>query len=196
MHTNRLIAALGGAALMLAVGACGDTSTGVASDAESTTSSPKVTTEASSLSIKDPWVKSATSGMTAAFGTLENSGPTDVTIVSATSSITSSMELHETVENSDGSMAMQPKKGGFTIAAGADHELAPGGDHLMIMDLNKALRPGEVVTITLTLEDGSTMDIEATVKSFSGADENYQNGDDSDMGDMDMGPSEDSSEGM
>ncbi len=106
------------------------------------------------------------------------------------------MELHETVENSDGSMAMQPKDGGFTVAAGADHELAPGGDHIMIMDLIKALEPGEVVTITLTLADGSTMDVDATVKKFSGAQEDYQDGEDPGMGDMDMGSSEDSSEGM
>ena len=54
----------------------------------------------------------------------------------------------------------------------------------MIMDLNRALKPGETVTIKLTIADGSTTEIDATVKKFTGADEKYQNGDMDDMGDM------------
>lgn len=179
MHTSRLSAALGAAllTLTLTLGACGDdSSSDSASDAGTASSSAATPHDASSLSMTDPWVKSAKSGMTAAFGTLVNNGTSDITVVSATSDITSAMELHETVQNDDGTMAMQPRKGGFTISAGDQHQLEPGGDHLMIMDLNRALKPGEMVTIQLTLSDGSTTEIDATVKNFTGADEKYQNG--------------------
>jgi copper(I)-binding protein len=55
------------------------------------------------------------------------------------------------------------------------------------MDLTRALKPGETVTIKLEMEDGSTTEIDATVKKFTGAEEKYQN-DDITMGDdMDMG---------
>jgi copper(I)-binding protein len=167
--------------------ACGDDTTGSAGTSSSSTPPGSTPSEsdgtldqAASLAITDPWVKAADSGMTAAFGTLVNSGDTDVVVMSATSEVTPMMELHETVESADGSMAMQPKPGGFVVPAGGEHELAPGGDHLMIMDLTRPVLPGEVVTVTLTLQDGSTLDIEATVKSFTGADEDYQ-GDGMDM---------------
>lgn len=188
MHTSRLSAALGAAILTLTLGACGDDSSGGTADAagSGTASSSAAATpaEASSLSMTDPWVKSAKTGMTAAFGTLVNKGTSDITVVSATSEITSGMELHETVKNDDGAMAMQPKEGGFTIPAGGQHKLTPGGDHLMIMDLNRALKPGEKVIISLTMSDESKTKIDATVKNFTGADEKYQKGDMGDMGDM------------
>lgn len=185
MLTSRMSAALGAALLTLALGACGsDSSTGASSDGGSSTDPTAMPTDASSLSMTDPWVKSASTGMTAAFGTLVNNGDSDITVVSATSDIASAIELHETVQNDDGAMAMQPKEGGFTIPAGGEHELAPGGDHLMIMDLDRALKPGEMVIIELTLDDGSTTEIDATVKKFTGAEEEYQNGDADDMDGM------------
>lgn len=185
MRYSRLSAAAGAAVLALALGACGssDSEGDAASDP---TASSSAAAEAGSLTMTDPWVKAADSGMTAVFGTLVNDGDEDVTVVSASSDITDMMELHETVENADGTMAMQPKEGGFVVPAGGDHELAPGGDHIMVMDLNRPLKPGEEVTFTLTLSDGSTSEFTATVKNFTGADENYQNGDMGDMDGMDM----------
>ena len=200
-RTTTSIAALALTGLLAACGSGGsDEGTASESTGSATTPEAAATTEAASLTMTDPWVKSAESGMTAAFGTLVNQGDSDITIVSAEATdITDAMELHETVQNDDGGMAMQPKDGGFTIPAGGDHELAPGGDHLMIMNLLRPVEPGETVTMTLTFDDGSTADVEATVKEFTGADEKYQDGEDEgmDMGDdsgMDMGSDDGSSE--
>lgn len=197
MLISRLSAAAGAALLAATLGACGasDSAGGTATDAAPTSSA---STQATSLTITDPWVMAAPSGMTAAFGTLVNASDQDVTVVSATSDITDTMELHETVQNSDGTMAMQPKKDGFVVPAGGEHELAPGGDHLMVMKLDHALEPGQKATFTLTLGDGSTMTFTAVAKKFTGADEKYQHGDDTggDMGGMDMGSSESPSGGM
>jgi copper(I)-binding protein len=201
MRTTKITALLGAATLALALTACGSDPDAEASDASAGTSSGTTAgtsaeqpAEADALGMEDPWVKAATEGMTAAFGTLTNDGDADITVVSAESGITDVMELHETVQGDDGSMAMQPKEGGFTVPAGGRHELAPGGDHLMVMDLGRPLQPGETVTITLTLADGTTTDVECTVKSFTGADEKYQDDGETDMGhDMEMGSEEDSS---
>lgn len=150
----------------LVLSACGSSSSGAEADA---------------VTIEDPWVKSADSGMTAAFGTLSNTSDSDVVVVSAESSPTSSMELHEMATNDSGDMIMRPKEGGFTIPAGGTHQLDPGSDHLMFMDVTDPIEPGEDVTVTLTFEDGSTMDFDAPARSFSGAEEEYEGGD------MDMG---------
>ena len=199
MRISTLTAALGATLLALTLTSCGSDS-GDADSASDDTASSATTSdapddEAAALVMTDPWVKAAKEGMTAAFGTLVNNGPADAVVASASSDIASAMELHETVENDDGTMAMQPKEGGFTIPAGGEHELQPGGDHLMIMDLERALRPGEIVTVTLTLEDGSTLDVGATVKNFTGADEKYQ-GEGMDMGGQDKQSNEDDADGM
>lgn len=169
------------AALTVSVlAACGADGERAAADPDTevtTSTSATARQESGSLTLVDPWVKAAESGMTAAFGTLHNAGTSDVVVTAASSDVTSALELHETVKNDDGTMAMQPKKGGFTIPAGGDHELSPGGDHLMITDLKRPLEAGERVTVTLTLRDGSTLVVHPIVKEFTGADEKYQNGD-------------------
>ncbi|HIE62351.1 MAG TPA: copper chaperone PCu(A)C [Microbacterium sp.] len=147
-------------------------------------------TEADSVTITDAWVKAADSGMSAAFGELENSGDTDATIVSVSSDASSMMELHEVVDDGTGSMVMQEKDGGFVIPAGGSLTLEPGGYHFMLMDLTAPLVAGDEATFTVTFEDGSTMEFTAPMKDFTGADENYNGGGmDMDEGhsDMDMG---------
>lgn len=137
------------------------------------------TTAADTFSISDAWVKAADEGMSAGFGEASNSGDTDITIVSATSTASSMLELHETVENDSGEMIMRPKDGGFVIPAGGALSLEPGANHIMLMDLVEPLKAGTEVTFTLTFSDGSTVDFTAPVKDYSGANETYE-------GDMDM----------
>ena len=123
--------------------------------------------------ISDQWAKAADTGMTGVFGTLKNAGATEATVVSAASPSAGRVELHEVV-GQPGSTVMQPKKDGFAIPAGGTHILAPGGDHLMLMDLKAPLKPGSEIEVTLTFADGATLPFTAQVRDFAGAGENYQ----------------------
>ncbi|MEZ0493204.1 copper chaperone PCu(A)C [Kineococcus sp. TBRC 1896] len=174
--------ALAAAPLLAVVGlaACsgGARSTdGVAAPAATTSTAPSAGStgggEASAVTITDPWVKAADTGMTAAFATLSNTGAEDVHIVSATTASSTSTELHEMATDASGAMVMRPKEGGFVVPAGGTHELSPGGDHLMLMSVTAPVLPGQDVTITLTAEDGSTVDLTAPARSYSGANESY-----------------------
>lgn len=133
-------------------------------------------TGAASLSIGDAWLKSAASGMSAAFGTLKNSGTAPLTIVSASSPSASALELHETVQGDSGEKMMRPKKGGFVVPAGGSLRLAPGANHIMLMGLTAPLKAGDESTVTLTLSDGSTYEFTAPAKDFTGAEETYVTG--------------------
>lgn len=132
------------------------------------------TSAATSLTITDPWVKAAETGMSAAFGTLDNASDTDITVVSAVSPAATMIELHETVADDSGSMVMQQKEGGFVIPGGGTFELAPGASHLMLLGLTEPLVAGVEATFTLTLSDGSTFEFTAPAKDYSGANENYE----------------------
>lgn len=144
------------------------------------------TAAADSVTVEDAWVKSADSGMSAAFGQIENTGDVDVTVVSVTSPASSALELHETVEDETGEMVMREKDGGFTVPAGGTLALEPGANHIMLMDLTDPVVAGDEVTFTLTFSDDSTLEFTAPAKDYSGANENYVGGDEMDMGDMDM----------
>lgn len=128
------------------------------------------------VTIADAWVKATDSSMTAAFATLTNTGDAPARLTSVTSEASASVELHETVSDGAGGMSMRPKQGGFTIPAGHDHELAPGGDHIMLMGLRGPLSPGERVVLVLRFDDGSSQTVRALVKDFTGAEEEYAGG--------------------
>ena len=128
------------------------------------------------VTIQDAWVKSAEDGMSAAFGTLVNNGTEDVTVVSVASEASPMIELHETVENDAGEMVMREIAGGFTIPAGGKLALEPGANHIMLMGLAAPLTAGDEATFTLTFSDDSTYEFTAPVKDYSGANENYEGG--------------------
>lgn len=130
-------------------------------------------TPTAALTAQDMWVKSAGSGMTAAFGTLANNTDAEITVTKAASTAAPTVELHE-VAMVDGKMVMQPKESGFVIPAGGTHELKPGGDHLMLLNLAAPVRAGDEVTFTLTLADGESVEITAVGKDFAGGNESYQ----------------------
>ena len=130
------------------------------------------TAEAVSLSAEDLWVRAADGAMTAAFGTLVNPGPGDRVLVAATSDVAGAVELHEVVE-SGGQAVMQERAGGFIVPGGGSHELAPGADHLMLMELTRPLAVGEHVEVVLTFDDGSTATVTAVVKQAPAGDEKY-----------------------
>ncbi|GAA2627850.1 copper chaperone PCu(A)C [Paractinoplanes durhamensis] len=154
------------AALLVAFGTAG------CGNSDDTASPAASATAATTLTIKDPWVKAAAAGeMTAAFGVLTNDTGADITVTAAESPV-SPMELHE-MTMKDGKMVMQPKEGGFVIKAHGTHELGPGGDHLMMMKPSAAIEAGDEVTFTLKLADGSTVPFSAIAKPFAGAAESY-----------------------
>lgn len=172
LHTRTPLAALAAtAALLLALTGCAGTAT----------AEPSATTapEADSITVEDAWVKTAEEGMSAAFGTIENTGDTDVVIVGASTAASPMIELHETVEDDSGAMVMRQKEGGFVIPAGDHLHLEPGGNHIMLMDLADPIVAGDEVTFTLEFEDGSTLEFTAPGKDYEGANETYE-------GDMDM----------
>ncbi|TFC94844.1 MULTISPECIES: copper chaperone PCu(A)C [Cryobacterium] len=160
--------------LMLGLSGCAD-----ATETPSASADPE--TAADTLTMTDAWVKASESGMTGAFGLVENSGTDDVTIVSAETTAASMIELHETVANDAGDMVMQEKQGGFVVPAGGSIALAPGANHMMLMGLTGPLAAGEENTFTLTLDDGSSFEFTAPVKDYSGANETYEGDTEMDM---------------
>ncbi len=140
------------------------------------TGAPEEGPAGEAITISDAWVMSAESGMSSAFGEIINPTDRDIAVVSATSPASSMLELHETVENETGEMVMREVEGGFVIGADSALTLAPGGDHIMLMDLVDPLLAGDDVTFTLTFDDGSSIEYSAPVKDYAGGNETYEGG--------------------
>jgi len=143
----------------------------------SATSAPKwgqgLPASRSPLVVADGWAKAAEPGeMSAAFGRIVNSTNKPITVVAASSSYSTVLQLHEVV-SSNGSMVMQQKTGGFTIAPGSSFELKPGGNHIMFMKLTKKISAGTMVPVTLITSDGGRARVWVLAKVFSAGNETY-----------------------
>lgn len=170
MNTTR-ISALALTAV-LGLGLTGCTVTGTA--AEGAAPSTSATTSTGGVTVEDPWVKAAaTGGMTAVFGIVHNDSDTARTLVKAATTVSPEVQLHQTSADASGKMIMSEVDGGFPIDAHGSFTLEPGGNHIMLMGLTADLAAGDEIPVTLTFDDGSTVEITAPVKDFSGAKEDY-----------------------
>lgn len=180
------ISALSAVAL-LALTACGSANTGASSTApaaSSASASASATAAASvdastGLAISNNWIKAAPGNMTGAFATITNTSDKAITITGASSSASDRVELHTTeLDSSTGISTMKKKEGGFTIEPGQTLELAPGGDHIMLMDMTCSLVAGTTAVITLETSAGK-VSLDSEVRDYSGAKEEYAPGESS-----------------
>lgn len=169
----RSVAVAAAGALAFSLAGCGSSTptTATSNSPWSSGTNPAQTT--GKVTMTDFWVKAVDGDMTGAFGTITNGTGSAVTVTSGASPVAGKVELHEVVPNAGGGTKMQPKEGGFPIAAGASHTLKPGGDHMMLMMLKQPLKAGDTVDLTLTMADGTSVTVKAPVKPFTAAQETY-----------------------
>lgn len=99
--------------------------------------------------VTEAWVKASeysdhVGGMTGAFMKITNKTKKAIYLVGGSSSIAQMVETHQVV----GGM-MSKKEGGIRIWPGKTVTLQPGGLHIMLMGLKKAILPGSKVDLTL-----------------------------------------------
>jgi copper(I)-binding protein len=114
--------------------------------------------KAGDLVITQPWSRATPGGAKIAGGylTIENKGTTPDRLVSAAGDIAGKVEIHEMAMN-NGVMTMRPLDKGLVIEAGKTVKLAPGGYHVMLMDLKGPLKEGDKVPMTLQFEKAGTV---------------------------------------
>jgi len=122
--------------------------------------------KAGGLVITQAWTRATPSGAKVGGGflTIENKGSAPDKLVSASADVAGNIELHE-MATTDGVMKMRPVEGGLTIEPGKTVKLAPGGYHLMMMDLKSPLKQGDKLPLTLQFEKAGkvavTLDVQA-----------------------------------
>lgn len=125
---------------------------------------------AQEVSVKDPWIRGTVQGQSATGAFMELTGKSNARLVGAASPVAKSVEVHNMkVEN--GVMKMFPVDG-VELPAGKLVKLAPGGYHVMLMDLQKPLNAGDKVPLKLTFELANkkreTVDLSVDVRDIKG----------------------------
>ncbi len=137
---------------------------------------------ASTIAVTNVWSRPAdTTGVV--YATIKNTATTADALVSAASPVAKSVEIHETVAASPGSMSsssmkdmpgmsdssgivMRPVKK-IAIPAGGSVELKPGGYHIMLVGLSHELKAGDTIPITLTFQNAGAVPVVSHVQTMS-----------------------------
>ena len=122
---------------------------------------------AADITMADPWSRQPADGQTtsAVYGAVTNNTDGTITAISATASVSDTVELHEVLMNDEGQMSMQEKEGGYEIAAGQTFVFEPGGPHIMLLDIDAATYP-ETVDVTLSFDNDVTIEFVADVREI------------------------------
>jgi copper(I)-binding protein len=109
--------------------------------------------KAGDLVITQAWSRATPGGAKIAGGylTIENKGASPDKLLKGTADISGKIEVHEMAVN-NGVMTMRELDKGLAIEPGKTVKLAPGGLHLMLMDLKGPLKQGDKVPVTLEFE--------------------------------------------
>lgn len=113
---------------------------------------PAAQSEAGTIAINDIYSFIVPSGapVGAVFMTITNQSNEDDRMIGFKSDHASRIELHTMAM--DGEIMRMRQVNGFTIPAGQDHSLRPGGDHIMLYGVQSALAVGQTFNAIAVFE--------------------------------------------
>jgi copper(I)-binding protein len=123
------------------------------------------------VTVTDAWARASAPGQTlgVVYLTLEASPADTLVSVSVPSSVAGQAALHETVPDTQasgddmGAMTMREMNDGLTLADATPVSLAPGGQHVMLVDLVEPLVTGDTFDLTLEFEHAAPQTVAVVV---------------------------------
>ena len=100
--------------------------------------------------------------ITAAYVSIHNRGPANA-LISASTPVAEVAEIH--VMTTDGNTMRMKKIDRLPIPANGSATLQPGGNHLMLIGLERDLAPGDSLALTLAFANGQTQTVRARIVS-------------------------------
>lgn len=149
-------------AVATALGACGP---GAAPAAPTDAGPTIVAPPGGGLTVTDVWARPSP-GITstgAVYLRVANSGADDDRLIAAFTDRAAAVEIHET--RTEGGMVQMAKVEAVPVPAGGAAELAPGGAHIMLIDLSAPLTAGERFPLTLSFALTGVMTVEVEVRA-------------------------------
>lgn len=119
------------------------------------------------LKISTAWSRATPKGADVGGGylTITNTGSTSDRLVSAQTSISTQVQVHE-MKMEKGVMKMRMLDGGLEIKPGQTVKFAPGGYHMMFMGLKQPLKKGDHFKATLEFATAGKVEVDFKVEAL------------------------------
>jgi len=132
-----------------------------------TTPSRAEEVKAGDLVITQAWSRATPGGAKVGGGylTIENKGSVPDRLIGGSAAVADKIQVHEMATN-NGVMTMRPLDKGLVIEPGKTVKLAPGGYHLMLLDLKSPLKQGDKLPVTLEFERAGKVSLSLDVQGI------------------------------
>jgi len=124
--------------------------------------------EGPGVAVFDPFVPAPAGGAGAFYARLVDTDGRGDRLEGAASDAAGRTMLHVT-RHHEGRTSMRPAEGGIAVPASGEVRLAPGGPHVMLMDLAGPLLEGDSVELELRFERAGALTVRAPVISYAEA---------------------------
>ena len=126
-------------------------------------------TSAQQIRVSHAWLRILPGALPAGgYATLHNDGDQPAALTGARSAVYAQVMLHES-STAGGTNRMHMAEA-MSVPARGSAALTPGGFHLMLEQPRQAVKPGDVVRLTLTFADGSTRDVDFSARPANALD--------------------------
>lgn len=116
------------------------------------------------IEVTGAWARPGARGQnSAAYLTLTNGTASVDTLLGASSSVSQKAQVHESYEDDSGKTGMRPA-GNLIIDSGDKLNIAPGGYHIMLMNLKKDIAVGDSLDLTLNFQHAGQKTVRIPVK--------------------------------
>ncbi|MEO0556926.1 MAG: copper chaperone PCu(A)C [Bacteroidota bacterium] len=115
------------------------------------------------LSVSDPFTAAVPAQGTGGVFLTLTGGPTPDTLIGASFAGAEQVEVHETYDTEDGLRGMREAEGGIPVPAASTVELAPGGYHIMLINLAEAATEGDTLDLTLEFTQAGPLEVRVPV---------------------------------
>lgn len=116
------------------------------------------------VSIIDAWARPANLGDNSAlYFKINNPGPRTDSLIEVETDIAAQAELHKSEMDDQGVMSMHHQDL-IDIPPDSQVEFAPGGLHVMLLELKQDLRPGDTIQATFKFENSDEITLEIPIR--------------------------------
>lgn len=127
-------------------------------------------TQATHVHSSHAWIRTLPGSLPAGgYVVLENDADQPATLSSASSAAYASVMLHHS--STQGGMSRMAMVDALAIPAHGKIALAPAGYHLMLMQAETPVKPGDTVKVTLTFADGSRLPVDFIARPANAMDD-------------------------
>lgn len=120
------------------------------------------------IEVEQPWTRATSARAQTAVGYLivHNRGRSEDRLLSGSSPLARSVEMHDSGVDANGVMRMRPIEGGVAVPAGGDLLFTPdGGRHLMLVAPIRAFVRGESIPLVLNFEKAGLVEVALAVEA-------------------------------